>query len=149
MQTLYDLYVFVNGWGLLTVSIHLLYSMLLSQLLLTISTVIVCLSAQIYLNHASGENRSPPQSGTNCIVRFMHPKAEPDKRRLVKAAVLFVFARLADCAVIKVFLLLLCCSCGCGAGLELYGTSKLSPVWSRGRTARNAVGANGMSWHCF
>lgn len=42
------------------------------------------LSPLIYLNHPPGENRSPPQSGTDCFVRFMNPEPNPDKRTLVQ-----------------------------------------------------------------
>lgn len=76
------------------------------------------LSPLIYLNHPPGENRSPPQSGTNCFVRFTNPEPNPDKRTLVRTAVLFVFAGVSDCAVIKVFTVPMCCSCGCGEGPE-------------------------------
>ena len=76
------------------------------------------LSPLIYLNHPPGENRSPSQSGTNCVVRFMNPEPNPDKRTLVRTAVLFVFARVTDCAVIKVFIVPPRCSCGCRGGPE-------------------------------
>lgn len=85
---------------------------------LTIFTVIpASLSAPlIYLNPPPGENRSPPQSGTNCFVRFTDPEPNPDKRTLVRTAMLFVCARLADCGVIKVFIVQLCSNCGCREG---------------------------------
>lgn len=51
------------------------------------------LSPLIYLNHPPGENRSLSQSGTNCFVRFTNPEPNPDKRFLVRAVSLFVFAR--------------------------------------------------------
>lgn len=111
------------------------------------------LSPLIYLNHPPGENRSPPQSGTNCFVRFMNPEPNPDKRTLVRTAVLFVFAWvicfcLRDCTVIKVFIVLPCCSCGWRDGLKLHSTSKLSQIWSRGQMARNAVGTNEIRPNC-
>lgn len=107
------------------------------------------LSPLIYLNHPPGENRSPPQSGTNCFVRFTHPEPNPDKRSLVRTAVLFVFARVTDCAVIKVFIVPLRCSCGCREGLKPHSTSKVSQIWSRGQMARNAAGTNEISPNCY
>lgn len=38
----------------------------------------------INLNPPSGENRRPPQSGTNCFVQFTNPEPNLDKRSLVK-----------------------------------------------------------------
>lgn len=89
---------------------------------LTISTVISASlsSTLIYLNHPPGENRSAPQSGTNCFVRFTNPEPNPDKRTLVRTAVLFVYARVTDCGVIKVFIVPLCCNCGCGGSLAAH-----------------------------
>lgn len=107
------------------------------------------LSPLIYLNHPPGENRSPPQSGTNCFVRFTNPEPNPDKRTLVRTAVLFVFARVTDCAVIKVFIVPPCCSCGCGEGLKPRSTSKLSQIWSEDQMARYAVGTNEISPNCY
>lgn len=42
------------------------------------------LSPLIYLNHPPGENRSPPQSGTNCFVRFMNPEPNPRQKNSCK-----------------------------------------------------------------
>lgn len=89
------------------------HSFLLSIAFSPFPLLFLLLSPLIYLNHPPGENRSPPQSGTNCFVRFMNPEPNPDKRTLVRTAVLFVFARVTDCNVIKVFIVLLCCSCEC------------------------------------
>lgn len=125
------------------------HSFLLSQLLSHHFHCCSCFSPLIYLNHPPRENRSPPQSGTNCFVRFTNPEPNPDKRTLVRTAVLFVFARVTDCAVIKVFIVPPCCSCGCREGLKPHSTSKLSQMWSRGRMARNAVGTNGRSPNCY
>lgn len=49
----------------------------------------VLLISDIFKPSPWGENRSPPQSGTNCFVRFTNPEPNPDKRTLVRTAVLF------------------------------------------------------------
>lgn len=92
-----------HGWILFHFT-HSPSSQLLSHHFHCCSCFSLALSPLIFLNHPSGENRSLPQSGTNCFVRFTNPEPNPDKRTLVKAAVLFVFARITDCAVIRVFI---------------------------------------------
>lgn len=89
-----------------SISLVPLFSIALSPL----SLLFLLLSPQICLNYPPGGNRSPPQSGTNCFVRFMNPEPNPDKRTLVRTALLFVFAGVTDCAVIKVFIVPLRCS---------------------------------------
>jgi len=71
-----------------------------SFLVLTPSTVISV--ALVYLNRASGENRSSPQSGTNCFVRSMIPEPKRPTKELLLAVLYYLSpAQVTDCAAIK------------------------------------------------
>lgn len=64
--------------------IFVFHPFLLSVAFSPFPLLFLLLSTLIYLNLPPGENRSLPQSGTNCFVRFMSPEPNPDKRSLVR-----------------------------------------------------------------
>lgn len=99
------------------------------------------LSTLIYLNLPPGENRSLPQSGTNCFVRFMSPEPNPDKRSLVRPLCYLFFAKVTDWAVIKVCFVPPCCICGDRKARSLTAHQSCH-IKDKGPTETNAGGTN-------
>lgn len=104
-------------------------------------------SSLTHLNRHPGENRGPLQSVTNCFVRFTNPEPNPDKRTLVKTAVLFVYAWVTYWCLIKVFIVLLCCACGRREGPKPCSTSKQSQMlWAQMKLAPTVTDKEPLLW---